>query len=116
MKNRPKSIGDFFLGLVLSPSRPMETFSSLLPDVGSPRHPWGYDYGAKLRIAPTELPPARSAASLAARPLARDLLDHGFHRLAVGVRVPVPPADAHGAGPRNGDHDAADADRVGNGE
>ena len=33
---------------------------------GSPRTPAGYDYGAKLRIAPAGLSPASTAASLAA--------------------------------------------------
>ncbi len=49
-----------------SSSQPTEAFTSPLPDAGSPRHPWGYDYDAKLRIAPAGLPPASSAASLAA--------------------------------------------------
>ena len=49
-----------------SSSLPTEAFTSPLPDAGSPRHPWGYDYDAKLRIAPAGLPPASSAASLAA--------------------------------------------------
>ena len=45
---------------------------------GSPRVPAGYHYGAKLRIAPTGLSPASTAASLAAPPPDHATLDSGW--------------------------------------
>ncbi len=46
--------------------------------IGSPLMPAGYDYGAKLRIAPAGLSPASTAASLAAPFLQRSRHDSGM--------------------------------------
>ncbi len=74
-----------------SSSQPTEAFTSPLPDAGSPRHPWGYDYDAKLRIAPAGLPPASSAASLAA-PAPRTTSDRFRQRTNEAIRRAQPAA------------------------